>query len=394
VAAVGEPEVALVFTPDAWVEELHRHLTDHGGARVRQIVVEPEIALEEQYDVLVTSHRWPALTHAFVADLHARGRAVLGVCDREEPSARAHLVAVGADEVIESDLGPRAFVAVMQTLRVRRRDVALPEAIHIAPVRRGRVVAIGGPPGVGRTEVAVQLAVTVGGVLVDADDVAPAIAARLGLPIEPNLRTAIDAVEHARGELLDSLTTDRSGALPVLAGLPNPGAWVYVRPGEVARLVQRLADDTDVVVVDGIGSLEDVGGPPRGRFAVARALAVEADVVIGVCAATPVGVARFLSWAVQLRTVAPEATLVVAVNRAPAARYRRGELYDELTRSLPPVEVVFLADDRRVTEAMWDGKLVRPGAFTRSASTLAGVVRTAPRRGRATAEAAVMDVAS
>ncbi len=84
---MGEPEVALVFTPDVWVEELHRHLTDHGGARVRQIVVEPEIALEEQYDVLVASHRWPALTHAFVADLHARGRAVLGVCDREEPSA-------------------------------------------------------------------------------------------------------------------------------------------------------------------------------------------------------------------------------------------------------------------------------------------------------------------
>ncbi len=121
-----------VFTPDAWVEELHRHLTDHGGARVRQIVVEPEIALEEEYDVLVVSHRWPALTHAFVADLHGRGRAVLGVCDREEPSARAHLVAVGVDEVIESDLGPRAFVAAMQTLRVRRTEVARPDPIGIA----------------------------------------------------------------------------------------------------------------------------------------------------------------------------------------------------------------------------------------------------------------------
>ncbi len=230
--------------------------------------------------------------------------------------------------------------------------------------------------------------------LIDADDVAPAIAARLGLPIEPNLRTAIDAVEHARGEFLDSLTTDRSGALRVLAGLPNPSAWVHVRPGEVARLVQRIADDTDFVIADGIGALEDVGGPPRGRFAVARALAVEADVVVGVCAATPVGVARFLSWVVQARSLAPDATLIVAVNRAPIARFRRGELFDELTRSLPPVDVVFLAEDRRVTDAIWDGRLVGSGPFTRGANALASSVRAAPRRGRTTEPRHAMEVAS
>ena len=27
-----EPAVALVFSPEAWVEDLHRHLADHGGA--------------------------------------------------------------------------------------------------------------------------------------------------------------------------------------------------------------------------------------------------------------------------------------------------------------------------------------------------------------------------
>ncbi len=35
-----EPEVALAFTADLWVEGLHRHLTDHGGARVRTLLVE------------------------------------------------------------------------------------------------------------------------------------------------------------------------------------------------------------------------------------------------------------------------------------------------------------------------------------------------------------------
>ena len=40
-----EPEVALVFTAEPWVEELHRHLSDHGGARIRSLVVEQSIAL-------------------------------------------------------------------------------------------------------------------------------------------------------------------------------------------------------------------------------------------------------------------------------------------------------------------------------------------------------------
>ena len=84
---MAEPEIALVFTPEPWVEELHRHLTDHGGARVRQVVVEPEVALEEQYDVLIASHRWPALTRAFVEDIHDRGRQVLAVHERDEPAA-------------------------------------------------------------------------------------------------------------------------------------------------------------------------------------------------------------------------------------------------------------------------------------------------------------------
>ena len=54
-----EPTIALVFSPEAWVEELHRYLEDHGGARVRQIVLEPSVALEEEYDTMVVSHRGP-----------------------------------------------------------------------------------------------------------------------------------------------------------------------------------------------------------------------------------------------------------------------------------------------------------------------------------------------
>lgn len=360
---MSEPEIALVFTPDPWVEELHRHLTDHGGARVRQVVVEPGVALEETYDVLVVSHRWAALTRAFVADVHATGRVVLGVYDREEPAGLDHLEGIEVDRAVTSDAGPAEFVENLVRMRSSRDRVTLELPAPVA--RRGRIVIVGGPPGAGRTEIALELARRTGALLVDADDVAPAVAQRIGLPIEPNLRTAIDAVEHGRGNLDASVHLALGGELRVVAGLPNPRAWAQVRPGEVVRVVDRLAADASSVVVDGVGTLEDVGGPARGRYAVARALVLEASVLVAVCDATPVGVARLLAWSADARTLAPDTPMIVVVNRAPASRFKRGELYDEIVRTLPAHEVVFVAADAKVADAAWNGTAAARGRFTR-----------------------------
>ena len=87
---MSEPEVAIAFTADPWVEVLHRHLTDHGGARVRSLIVEPEGALDESYDVLLAGHRWSALTRALV----------------------------------ESDAGPDAFVRAIAAVAGRRSEHA------------------------------------------------------------------------------------------------------------------------------------------------------------------------------------------------------------------------------------------------------------------------------
>src|SRR5438067_204806 len=109
----AEPTVALVFSPEAWVEELHRHLSHHGGARVRQVVVEPAVALDESYDVLVVSDRWPALTMRLVGAVHERGRRVLGVFDPEEPAGKDHLVRLGVDATIPADAPMQEFVGVL-----------------------------------------------------------------------------------------------------------------------------------------------------------------------------------------------------------------------------------------------------------------------------------------
>lgn len=379
-----EPEVAIAFTADVWVEELHRHLTDHGGARVRTLLVEPEAALEESYDVLIAGHRWPALTRALVADVHAHGCAVVGVHDREELASRDHLVGLGVDALVESDAGPEAFVRAITSV-ARGLDVRAAARPILVRERAGRVVTVGGPPGVGRTEIAIELALALGrrasAVLVDVDDVAPAIAARLHLPIEPNLRTAIDAVEHGRGELEHCVVAEPTAHLRLVTGLPNASAWSQIRPGEIVRVIDRLADDADVVIVDGAGMLEDVGtGTVRGRFATARAMIGEADVVVAVCDPAPHAVGRFLSWCVEAFALAPDAAVVAVVNRAPDARFRRGELYEEITASLPHVELVFVPSDARVGDASWNGTPVRRGGFTRAVDEIARIVLSRPRR--------------
>ena len=261
--------------------------------------------------MLVAGHRWPALTRALVADVHAHGRAVVGVHDRDEVASREHLIALGVDALVESDAGPDAFVRAIVSVAGRREDrthrVRSPSRAAC-----GRLVTVGGPPGVGRTEIAIELALALGRRQSRAARRrrrrrAGNRAAACSLPIEPNLRTAIDAVEHGRGELDRCIVVEPASRLQVVTGLPNASAWAQVRPSEVVRVVDRLADDVDVVVADGAGMLEEVGtSTARGRFATARALVAESDVLVAVCDPSPHGVARLLGWAVEALALAPD----------------------------------------------------------------------------------------
>jgi hypothetical protein len=376
---MSEPTIALVFTADAWVEELHRHCTDHGGARVRQVLLDPALALEEQYDVLVVSHRWPSLTHGFVDDVHRRGRTVLGVHPRDEPVAREWLVAVGADATVASDNGPAGIVAALRALHDehagaggRRREEP------VAAVRRAPVTVVSGPAGGGATEIALALGLAVPGALVvDADDVAPSIAARLGLALEPNLRTALDAVEYDGGSVAEHLVALDGFDTRVLAGLPSAATWPQLRPADLLRVLERASEAVAHVVVDAASSLEDLPvSMARPRHAVARALVVEADAIVAVGTASPVGVTRLIAWLGAARELAPRTPVHAVVNRAPNRAFVRGELVDEVGGAFGVASVTVVPFDRRVERAAWDGVTVGRGPFVRAVVRLADRVRS------------------
>jgi MinD-like ATPase involved in chromosome partitioning or flagellar assembly len=217
-------------------------------------------------------------------------------------------------------------------------------------------------------------------VLVDCDDVGPAIAQRLGLGLEPNLRTAIDAVEHGHGRLDDAIQREAHGGLPVVAGVPSPSAWAQVRPSEVLRVIGRLGDEYATVVSDGAGALQDVGSAPRGRNATAQAIVRESDALVALCDASPVGLTRLLGWLADARSLAPATPVVVVCNRAPRDAFRRGELFDEIGRCTVAVDVVFLPSDRSVSDAAWSGSPVGRGRFTKAFAAVTERVNALPRR--------------
>lgn len=384
---MAEPELAVVFSPREWADRVVRYVTDHGGGRVRLRVVEGRVALEEQFHVLIAEDITSFLSPRLVRELREKGRCVLGVFDPDEPTGKQRLIDAGVDDVIECEAASEEFVRRITTLMALQASPPAGDAdlrlVHVVgPKARqapepdgaaGRIVAVGGPPGgCGATEVAIELARVARAqgattVLVDADDRAPAIAQRLGLPLTPNIRTAAEVLFHEDGMLADVVTPVLQGGFDVVAGLGNPADWTQLRPGEAAEVVGELAEAADQVVVNIGPHLEDLteaGGPDR--YGLSRAVVKAAGVLVAVAAPTPVGIARLLDWLAAMQDLAPRRAAHIVVNKAPDGEYARNEIAAEIRRTYVPASLSFVPFDPRVEAAAWRGELVKPGPFAKA----------------------------
>jgi MinD-like ATPase involved in chromosome partitioning or flagellar assembly len=354
-----------VFAPDPWVEQLHRFLADHGGARVRQLVVDPSVLDDEEFDVLVTGDRWPALTPALVGRMHGRRVLVVGVFDPEEPAGKDHLLGVGADAVIAADAPPAEIAALIGERVAHRAFGARSRAPLAGDHGRSRSgdaslpnapILVTGPPGSGATEVALALGVDLAArgstLLLDARLDGAGISVRLGLPLAPNLRSAVDEL-LCGGDPSDCVLTLARSGLHVLTGFPNAASAGQVTGREVLEVVAALRPGFARLVVLADGEVRET-------------LAADAAVVL-VSAPTPLGVAR---TAGALHEIAGTSCHVV-VNRAPHERFRVAELRAEVGALDDVSSVHVFPDDTRVGDAAWDGVVVADGPFTRSVSALA-----------------------
>jgi MinD-like ATPase involved in chromosome partitioning or flagellar assembly len=198
--------------------------------------------------------------------------------------------------------------------------------------------------------------------LLDAHDDAPAISGRLGLGLEPNLRTAVDACAHGIGRERPWTVAVRAGAatVDVVPGHPSPVAATSVSTQDVLDVVDAARWTHDAVVVD-----------LQAGTATAQALLERADAVVAVVVASPVGVVRGIDWMLGALGRSPAAPLHVAVNRAPRSRYRRDEIRAEIERAVRATSLRHCPDDPRVGVAAWEGDPVGRGAFRSACVRLA-----------------------
>ncbi|HAQ59595.1 MAG TPA: hypothetical protein DCR63_03910 [Microbacterium sp.] len=257
----------------------------------------------------------------------------------------------------------------------------------------GRIVVVWGPEGSpGRSTLASLLAFELarGGTsaaLIDADSYAPSLAMSLGLPDEgPGFPAAcrqagLGALDQSELRRISSPVRTDDVTVDVLCGINRRGRWPELAAERVTSTLEAARAWTAYTVVDVAAPLEqdeevmhDLEGPRRNAATLAALRT--ADVIVAVCAADPVGIARFVRGYSEVRAVAGATPVLVIANRVRPGGLgldARGQIRRTLDRFTGIRDVSFLPWDQRSTDAAV--LAAQPLAAVAPRSALVGAVR-------------------
>jgi MinD-like ATPase involved in chromosome partitioning or flagellar assembly len=335
--------VLLLAAGEPWESPALADLEAHPGVVVLKRCVDVDDLLAAvtsgQADVAVVSLDAPGLDAASVAHLRRHAVRLVAVTssrsddlDVREHAQRLGIAAlVGAGEL--SSL-PEAVTTVDDVADTRARDEQLPDLPGGADApdatndatHGGRVVVVWGPAGApGRTTVATNLAWEVARrgeavVLADLDPYGGAVAQQLGVLDEVSglLSAARLAAAGQLDERFASVCRGVGEHLAVVTGLPRPDRWREVRAAQVDQLLEAARARGHVLVDTGFSLEDDPGtdfGARPGRNALTLAAIEQADELLVVGSADPVGLARLARGLVDLREHTAGVPVRVVVNR-------------------------------------------------------------------------------
>ncbi len=335
------------------------------------------------------------LDHEALDRLRGYGVAVIGVVSDAGEGAEGRLRMLGVDRVVvvsADDPAAAAREAAALTVDLSTIRAHPPPASSVdppeAPGRSGSLVAVWGPTGApGRTTVATYLACETAAlgastVLADADTYGASAAQLLGLLDEsPGLAAATRAVNAGTldREALARSAVEATRDLRVLTGVVRADRWPELRPTALAQVwacSRRLADLTVVDCGFGLEQDEELSYDtvaPRRNGATLATLA-EADVLLAVGRADPIGLQRLIRTLPEARAAAPRATVRVVLTRVrkgPVGRRPDRQLQESLARHAGVDEAVLVPEDQDAYDrALAQGRSLREVA-PRSAARLA-----------------------
>jgi MinD-like ATPase involved in chromosome partitioning or flagellar assembly len=251
----------------------------------------------------------------------------------------------------------------------------------------GRIVAVWGPTGApGRTTVAMALAAELAArrrrtTLVDVDPYGGAVAQQLGVLDEVSgllaaarlsgsglMEARFGSVQRAMGE-----------HLTVVTGLPRADRWIEVRSGAVEHLLSVAATHGEVVVDTGFGLEPDPSGELGSRASRNQATLAalgQADEIVVVGSADPVGLARLVRGLAELHDAVPDPVVRVVVNRMRMSLgWSESDVSSMVEGIVPLAGLHFLPDDRAaVDKALVGGRTLVESGDSPLRRAVAGVV--------------------
>lgn len=351
---------------------------------------------------------------------------VVGLVTPGDDAAEQRLRELGVLHVLPADAEPSAISAAVSAALVDQEHTPV-RASYAEPLAAfdnidggvpfsrvgavpdggaGALVAVWGPTGApGRTTVAVGIAaelalLRVPTLLVDCDVYGGVIAQLLGFLDEaPGLAAATRLANNGQLDLraLAQLAPVAASGLRVLTGISRPARWPELRPSALERVYALARELAAITVVDcGFGLEQDEElsfdtAAPRRNGATLSTLE-QADTVVVVGAADPVGMQRLLRGLAELRDTFPGIVPRVVLNkvrRTAVGPDPTRQLREALMRHAAADDVVFLPYDREALDrAVLQGRALcevaaESGArvaLRELAAAVAGVQRPARRR--------------
>lgn len=266
--------------------------------------------------------------------------------------AGVRVAVVGADQARAQSLGIGRQLQ-LGALDELARD--LPARSDIAVDRRAPLVALWGPAGApGRSTVALGLASAAAArgidtVLVDADTYGGALGQMLGvLDDVSGLVAACRSANQGRPAETTEQLLEMEPRLRLLTGVPRADMWSQIRAGALDVVLSQLRQGTELVVADCGFSLEPSTGPgAAGRNQTTMQVLEQADHVVAVGRADPVGLARLIRGLHDLREQLPGIEPTVAVNQMrPSLGWGERDVSAMITRLTGQEPAVFLPFDQ------------------------------------------------
>ena len=285
-------------------------------------------------DVAIVAATERHLTPSLVSICDEAGVRILALVGTEMD--RRHASSLGLLESADADADWAKLEEELSIIPTRSAGPTVQAEQDDKPSRGGIIISVWGPAGApGRTTVAINVAAELAAAghsvaLADVDTYSGSIAPALGMLDEaPGFAAACrlagaDGLTRSELERIGQRYGSRRSSFWVLTGIGRPSRWPELSAQRVATTLQQCRQWVDFTVVDTGFSLEhdeeissDLFAPRRNAASITALR--EADRVIAVGSADPVGLSRFLRAHVDLVETIPEGRVIVAMNKLRAS---------------------------------------------------------------------------